>query len=382
MDPQLAENEDIQEEFDHYYQLDDIDQKMYDLRENDDISETIYAGSRISVRTYKDFVRDYTEQEIGFIRSYFTKHVSGVTAIEWAGNIDTSSFMLCLSVLEMTDNIKSIRIEKSIGIHGMEQLCDHLKNNTSVTEIIIDYPIDIDTIQILGEYLETDTKIKTLKVKDYKVEFKAIKLLCQHLKNNYTITNITLLCAGFGTKGAQILPWIVKSPLESLNISGNTIGSSGVKMLSEHLMRNTSLTHLKLVKNSIDDAGMAAITNMLKVNKTLTHINLDDNPISDKSIKNIVDMLNTNTTLTSIFLRKSKFSIGGLNQLYYTKNFSVTQMSESLYVEICLLRKRNPLLAEWLNRNQRVMNFKETLYEFEKIVQLPEELISLIRSYY
>jgi hypothetical protein len=386
MDPQLDENDDIQDQLDQFQmnpEIDEIQQKMNDINNDDDIYEIIYARDNIHVNTYtyKQFVRDYNEEEIEIIRSYFIKNASKVTDITWCGNINTSSFMLCLSVLEMTDTVESIRLGKSIGVHGMKHMCDRLENNTSVTTIIIDYTIDIETIQILGKFLETNTTIKTLKMMNYAVEFKAIKMLCQYLKNNYTITNITLLCAGFGTKGAQILPWIIKSPLESLNISGNTIGGSGAKMLSECLMGNTSLTHLILVKNSVDDAGMAAITNMLKINKTLTHIDLNENPISDKSIKNIVDMLNNNMTLTSLFLNKSKISAGKLNQLYYTKNFSVTNML-NMCVTSCSMN--NPLLVKWLDRNKRLKNSKETIYEFEKIVetQLPEELLSLIRSYY
>ena len=285
-------------------------QNLYDMIESPKICEHFSCWNNMYIsRSAKAFVRDYTESELEIIRAYFNMRMSQVSELEninWGGDMNTSSFKLCL---EYIDIVKSITLKADVGLHGITRMCEALANNTSMTSITISYPIDATSISILGAFLETNTTITTLVMVDYKTTFEAIKVLCGFLKGNTTITNITLHNDSFGTKGAQILPWIIKSPLQSLDINGNTIGSLGNKMLMNVLRNNTSLTYLNLSKNSIGDAGMVALTEMLKTNKTLLKIDLRHNGITDKSVKKISEMLAFNNTLTHMMLEKTKLQL-------------------------------------------------------------------------
>jgi hypothetical protein len=364
---------------------------LYDMFENPEICENFTAGNHIYVRHTNVFFRDYTQNELEIIRAYFNMVIAGRTKMQgiiWSGLMNTSSFKLCL---EYIDVVESITLGSDVGLHNITHMCEALDNNTSVTSLTIDYPIHVTGIHILGAFLETNTTIKTLVMKDYKTSFEAIKVLCGFLKGNTTITHITLSNDSFGTKGAQILPWIIKSPLQSLDISGNTIGSSGNKMLMETLRNNTSLTYLNLKKNSIGDAGMIAITEMLKTNKTLLKIDLGGNGITDKSVKKISEMLAINNTLTHMMLDKNKITFAGYNNLVCLDNFSITHFFsyeifdngkvDDIYSPYRV--KDVSKLFNWLVRNVRICGFKDSILGFKKVVggQLPDELIHLVQEF-
>jgi hypothetical protein len=355
---------------------------LYDMVENPEICENFIAGNHIYVRHTNVFFRDYTGDELEIIRAYFNMVIAEKTKMQgiiWSGRMDTSSFKLCL---EYIDVVESINLGADVGLHGITHMCATLDNNTSVTSLTIDYTIDVDSIRILGAFLKTNKTIKTLVMKDYKTTFEAIKILCGFLKANTTITHITLYNDSFGTKGAQILPWIIKSPLQSLDISGNTIGSSGNKMLMNVLRDNTSLTYLNLKKNSIGDAGMVALTEMLKTNKTLLKINLRGNGITDKSVKQISEMLAVNNTLTHMMLDKNKITVDGLNNLVCLDNLSLTHFFNYEITYFPYKPKDVPELYKWLVRNVRISGFKDSILGFKKTMdgQLPDELIGMIQE--
>jgi hypothetical protein len=367
-------------------------QNLYDMLENGEICESFIVANHIYVRHTNSFVRDYTESELETIRAYFNMEItqsSKPEGISWSGNINTSSFKLCL---EYIDVVESITLTADVGLHGITHMCQALTNNTSVTSVTsltIHYPIDVTSIRILGAFLETNTTIKTLVMKIYKTTFETVKVLFSFLKKNTTITHITLYNDSFGTKGAQILPWIIKSPLQSLDI-GNTIGNSCNKIFIDTLRNNTSLTYLNLKKNNIGDAGIVALSKMLKTNKTLLKIDLKGNGITNKSIEKILEMLAVNNTLTHMMLDKNKITVDGFNNLVCLDNLSLTHffnyeiLDNGKVIDTYSPYKVKdvPNLYTWLLRNVRIFRFKNSLLEFKRSVvgQLPDELIDLVQE--
>lgn len=365
---------------------------LHDMLENPEICESFIVANHIYVRHTNVFLRDYTQSELNTIRAYFNADIAQAQATEikgirWSGNMNTSSFKLCLEYIHL---LGSIILNADVGLHGITHMCEALDNNTSVTSLTIEYPIDVTSVRILGAFLETNNTITNLVMKNYKTTFEAIKVLFSFLRGNTTITHITLYNDSFGTKGAQILPWIIKTPLQSLDISGNTIGSAGNKMLMDTLRNNTSLTYLNLKKNSIGDAGMIALTEMLKTNKTLLKIDLRGNGITDKSVKKISEMLEINNTLTHMMLYKNKITVAGFNNLVCLDNLSITHLFnyeirdnskvDDTYSPYKV--KDAAKLYEWLLRNVRICGFKDSILEFKKVVarQLPDELIYSIQE--
>jgi hypothetical protein len=365
---------------------------LYDMLENPEICESFIVANHIYVRHTNGFFRDYTQSELNIIRAYFNADIAQAQATEikgirWSGDMNTSSFKLCLEYIHL---LGSITLNADVGLHGITHMCEALDNNTSVTSLTIDYPIDVNSIRILGAFLETNKTVTNLVMMNYKTTFEAVKVLFSFLKGNTAITHITLYNDSFGTKGAQILPWIIKSPLQSLDINGNTIGSAGNKMLMETLRNNTSLTYLNLKKNSIGDAGMIAITEMLKTNKTLLKIDLSGNGITDKSVKKISEMLENNNTLTHMMLDKNKISFEGFNNLVCLDNLSLTHFFNYRILDngkVCdtyapYKVKDVTKLYNWLVRNVRICGFKDSILEFKKAVvgQLPDELIGMVQE--
>ena len=71
----------------------------------------------------------------------------------------------------------------------------------------------------------------------------------------------------------------VNRTLTELNLSGNDIGSEGMKSLGDALKTNETLKDLKLVRNGIDDLGARFLGDGLKENSSLSVLDLQNNKI-------------------------------------------------------------------------------------------------------
>ncbi|KAF9157499.1 hypothetical protein BGX20_003917, partial [Mortierella sp. AD010] len=69
------------------------------------------------------------------------------------------------------------------------------------------------------------------------------------------------------------------SILVNLNLSYNSIGPNGARVLSDALKASSTLTTLDLYNNSIGDNGAQVLSDALKTNSTLTTLNLEANSI-------------------------------------------------------------------------------------------------------
>ena len=73
---------------------------------------------------------------------------------------------------------------------------------------------------------------------------------------------------------------MVSTPLKSLSIGANKLGTEGVSVLCESLKTNTTLETLNMHTYGSDKMGAAEakiIAEMLKVNTPLTKLDLQDN---------------------------------------------------------------------------------------------------------
>ncbi|KAL1251960.1 hypothetical protein QQF64_019756, partial [Cirrhinus molitorella] len=83
------------------------------------------------------------------------------------------------------------------------------------------------------------------------------------------------------------------SHLKELNLSGNQLGDSGVKNLSDLLMNpQFKLEKLELTYCYMTDEGCSAVTSALKSNPShLRELNLSGNKVGDSGVKNLSDLL-------------------------------------------------------------------------------------------
>ncbi len=141
--------------------------------------------------------------------------------------------------------------------------------------------------------------------------------LARALKNNKTLTSLSLAFNNIGNKGAAALAFALRTnrTLTSLNLGNNSISDEGVTELAFALQTNKTLTSLNLCNNSISDEGAKELAFVLQTNKTLTSLNLCNNSISDKGAKYLACALSENNTLNSINLMSSGIGYEGAKNL-------------------------------------------------------------------
>jgi hypothetical protein len=131
-----------------------------------------------------------------------------------------------------------------------------------------------------------------------------IKLLCEHIKTNTSITDLFVWGNKFGDKGAKYIADMlrVNKSLPLLNITRSAIGPRGFEYLASALTVNNTLRSLPL--HSDPDIGDEHIWNLcrgLKDNHGLEALSFEHSPgLSSEGIGHIVDCLRSNHYLTAI----------------------------------------------------------------------------------
>jgi hypothetical protein len=82
--------------------------------------------------------------------------------------------------------------------------------------------------------------------------------------------------------------------LKFLDLSGNNLGQSGVKLLAESLKSNRSLLSLYLNKNNIESNGGFYLADSIIKNETLEKLSLSGNKINDNGLSSLLTVLSNN----------------------------------------------------------------------------------------
>ncbi|MGH0125044.1 UNVERIFIED_CONTAM: hypothetical protein FKN15_043953 [Acipenser sinensis] len=89
---------------------------------------------------------------------------------------------------------------------------------------------------------------------------------------------------GLGPEGVRRLQPVLPF-FKTLRVVRTGLGSEGVAMLCEGLLKNSSVVDLRMAINNIGDEGAASLAEVLKRNKTLKDIRLYDNKISKNGVR-------------------------------------------------------------------------------------------------
>lgn len=149
--------------------------------------------------------------------------------------------------------------------------------------------------------------VKVLNLGHCNLTHKGIKLLCEHLKTNESISELLIFGNSIGEEGAKHLASMfrVNKTIRTLFLGRTHLGPEGFAFLTEGLALNDTLKTLLLhCDESIRDAHIRNLFQGLKANQgvtalclggmTLTHVTSD-------GMRSIVECLRVNHYLTSIF---------------------------------------------------------------------------------
>ncbi|KAH7054762.1 hypothetical protein BKA57DRAFT_452132 [Linnemannia elongata] len=203
--------------------------------------------------------------------------------------------------------------EKEFGI-----LVEAIKDNSTLTTLTLwGNSIGSNGAQALSEALKTNSTLTTLNLGDNLIGDNGAQALSEALKTSSTLTTLKLQYSSIGVHGARALSEALKvnSTLTTLSLVFNSIGPNGAQALSEALMANSTLTTLNLESNEIGPNGAQALSEALKTNSTLTTLDFGYNSIGDNGAQALSEALKTNSTLTTLNLWNNSIGDNGAQAL-------------------------------------------------------------------
>ncbi|XP_072891355.1 NACHT, LRR and PYD domains-containing protein 3-like [Hemitrygon akajei] len=144
-------------------------------------------------------------------------------------------------------------------------------------------------VEDLVSTLGTNTSLMELDLSDNNLGDSGVKLVSAALRNpECKIQKLWLGNVGLTDTGAKDLASALSTnpSLTELNLSGNKLGDSGVKLVSAALRNpECKIQKLWLTRVSLTDSGAENLASALSANPSLTELNLSDNKLGDSGVK-------------------------------------------------------------------------------------------------
>ncbi len=130
------------------------------------------------------------------------------------------------------------------------------------------------------------------------------------LDGNTTLISLTIIRSNFNIPDNCS---IITNSLQSLCLSGNTIGEIG-ELFTLQLQNSLSLKYLDLSNNNLSEASVKRLFGALKDNRSLETFNISHNKIELKACITLSDALKQNKSLKSLNLCNSQMDdFGAIN---------------------------------------------------------------------
>ncbi|KAF0522632.1 RNI-like protein [Gigaspora margarita] len=156
--------------------------------------------------------------------------------------------------------------------------------------------VNVIKYSLIEMFLRTSKKIKHLSIYEPIYD----NILFERLLKNDTIISLKFRIKNFET--TKLLSEILHKniTLNSLDISGNQLGSDGAEAIAEALRKNTVLTTLHIGDNQTSSKEIIALAKALCVNTALISLSIRFNQLNAEARRALMDALYINTTLTSL----------------------------------------------------------------------------------
>ena len=160
----------------------------------------------------------------------------------------------------------------SHGVYNILVLCEYLKENSALTELLWYANLDELALGTIKHVLQTSQCLVSLHLQ---TKFNSTSLT-PALQANTTLTHLNLRCARISISGAKALGEVLQSnrTLTHLDLHANIISHIGAQALAKGLQSNNVLKHLDLCENYIGDQGAVALAHVLESNHTLTYLDV------------------------------------------------------------------------------------------------------------
>jgi len=162
---------------------------------------------------------------------------------------------LFCKALKNTKVIKSLRVFEVLNHIGMKSICQVLQTQSTITLVKFAYnQFKRSTGCDLEELITVNKSIHSLSVE---VSNEDMKFIARAFPHNSTLTSLRIFSTNY------------YSP----------VNDKGLRILCEGLKYNQSITILELIINDVSDEGAKDLCSVLELNHSITHINLRENKI-------------------------------------------------------------------------------------------------------
>ncbi|XP_059815319.1 NACHT, LRR and PYD domains-containing protein 14-like [Hypanus sabinus] len=181
---------------------------------------------------------------------------------------------------------------------------------------LIDVGLTDSGVEDLASALSTNTSLMELDMSENELGDAGVKIVSAALRNpECKIQKLRLTRVSLTDSGAEdLVSTLSTNPsLTELNLSGNELGDSGVKLVSAALRNpECKIQKLQLDKVGLTDSGAEDLVSTLSTNPSLTVLNLGLNSLTDRSVPALYRLILTLPNLEWICLGSNQFSeIGG-----------------------------------------------------------------------
>ena len=223
---------------------------------------------------------------------------SEITLPAWRKLADTMSstkrgvIHLCLSQLELGREVSNMLLEASLGTSPLKIL-SLLGNNLIQNEYGVEF---------VSSILKANPSLISFCIKQNLIESEAdLQSIVSSVIDHPKLETIMLDECGLGCNDAlmrSIVPLL--DSLTEITLSGNQIGSYGVKLISDCLASNPMVTFLTLTNNLLNDSDAAMLAKSLKGNTNLMKLRIAGNSITQKGLKRFHRALENLSSLNAI----------------------------------------------------------------------------------
>ncbi|XP_072892422.1 NACHT, LRR and PYD domains-containing protein 3-like isoform X1 [Hemitrygon akajei] len=184
---------------------------------------------------------------------------------------------------------------------------------------LIDVGLTDSSAEDLVSALSTNPSLTELVLSHNKLGDSGVKLVSAALRNpECKIQKLELGDVGLTDCGAEDLASALSTnpSLMELDLSGNKLGDSGMKLVSEALRNpECKIQKLGLMEVGLTDSGAEDLVSTLSTNPSLTELNLVGNLLTDRSVPALCRLILTLPSLERIRLSVNQFSQSGKKEL-------------------------------------------------------------------
>eukprot|EP00792_Barthelona_sp_PAP020_P007177 TRINITY_DN3120_c0_g3_i1.p1 TRINITY_DN3120_c0_g3~~TRINITY_DN3120_c0_g3_i1.p1 ORF type:complete len:1191 (+),score=456.31 TRINITY_DN3120_c0_g3_i1:26-3574(+) len=221
------------------------------------------------------------------------------------------------NILEIPDNPEKLEISCDIFDNGAKNFVSKLISTNathSLKQLAIRY-IDLsdDKISSICHLLPRLNRLETLSLSGNSIGSKGGSIIASILKHPVPpLTSLDLFHNQIGNAATLILNNLYNSKLRYLGLTGNNITSNCAIDVKNYLKaQECTLQELCLEKNHFEDEGACIIAQGLSKNSTLRRLQLGSNGISDEGAIALANAIEMNTSLRAFSLGNNKITFEG-----------------------------------------------------------------------